>query len=59
MAAGVNLAFEEYNTEWGKKIYWGNSVPAIVKYRWDGKKWTRTVRVGYLSQKNLRRWIDE
>ena len=59
VADGVNLAFEEYDTEWGKKIYKGTSVPAIIKYKWDGKKWTRVVRVGYLSIKNLKRFINE
>ena len=59
VADGVNLAFEEYDTEWGKKIYKGTSVPALVKYKWDGKKWTRTVRIGYLSMKNLKRFINE
>ncbi len=59
VADGVNLAFEEYDTEWGKKIYKGTSVPALVKYKWDGKKWTRTVRIGYLSMKNLKRFSNE
>jgi len=55
----VNLAFEEYDTEWGKKLYLGRTVPALIKYKWDGKQWKKIVRIGYLSQKNLKRWINE
>ena len=59
VADGVHLAFEEYDTEWGKKLYKGKSVPAIIKYTWDGMKWTKVIRVGYLSQKNLKRFIND
>ena len=57
--SNVHLAFVDYDSKWGRKLYNGNTVPALIKYKWDGDKWVRTVHVGYLSQKNLKRWINE
>ena len=57
--SNVHLAFVDYDSKWGKKLYNGSSVPALIKYKWDGSKWVRTVRVGYISQSNLKRWINE
>ncbi len=56
---GVNLAFVEYNSKWGKKLYTGSSVPAVIKFKWDGEKWVRSVRIGYQSQASLLRWVKQ
>ncbi len=56
---GANLAFVDYKSKWGKKLYSGSSVPAVIKFKWDGKKWVRSVRIGYQSQASLIRWVKQ
>lgn len=56
---GVNLAFVDYDSAWGKRLYKGSSVPAIIKFKWNGKSWDREVKVGYQSQRNLLRWVKQ
>ena len=56
---GVNLAFVDYDSSWGKRLYKGSSVPAIIKFKWNGKSWDKEVRVGYQTQRNLLRWVKQ
>lgn len=56
---GVNLAFVDYKSEWGKKLYSGSSVPALIKFKWDGDKWVRSDKRGYQSQLSLQRWVKQ
>jgi thiol-disulfide isomerase/thioredoxin len=56
---GVNIAFVDYNSAWGKKLYSGSSVPALIKFKWDGEKWVRSMKSGYQSQFSLQRWAKQ
>jgi len=57
--SGVNIAFVDYNSVWGKRLYSGSSVPAVIKFKWDGEKWVRSMRLGYQSQLSLQRWVRQ
>ncbi len=55
----ANLVIVDYKSKWGRELYTGSSVPAIVKFKWNGSKWIKTIRTGYQSQRSLKRWINE
>ena len=56
---GVNIAFVDYSSSWGRKLYSGSSVPAIIKFKWDGTKWVRSMKTGYQTQARLQRWVKQ
>ena len=55
----ANLVIVDYKSKGGRELYKGSSVPAIIKFKWNGSKWVKTIRTGYQSQRNLKRWILE
>ncbi len=57
VAASGHLVILDYKDPIAKKLYSGSSVPALVRFQWDGKKWVKTTITGLLSYNQLKRFI--
>ena len=57
VAASGHLVILDYKDPIAKKLYKGNSVPALVRFQWDGKKWVKTTITGLQSYNQLKRFI--
>jgi len=58
VADGGHLVIIDYKSPIAKKLYRGSSVPALVRFKWDGKQWVKTTITGGQSYNQLKRFIN-
>ena len=59
VADGGHLVVIDYKSAEAKRLYKGSSVPALVRFKWDGAKWVKTTITGGQSYSQLKRFINE
>jgi thiol-disulfide isomerase/thioredoxin len=57
VADGGHLVIIDYKSPIAKKLYRGSSVPALIRFKWDGKQWIKTTITGGQSYNQLKRFI--
>tara|TARA_R100001463_G_scaffold96145_2_gene150665 strand:+ start:820 stop:1194 length:375 start_codon:yes stop_codon:yes gene_type:complete len=58
VANGGHLVVLDYKSPEAKQLYTGSSVPALVRFKWDGAKWVKTTIKGGQSYSQLKRFIN-
>ena len=58
VANGGHLVVIDYKSAEAKRLYKGSSVPALVRFKWDGAKWVKTTITGGQSYSQLKRFIN-
>ena len=58
VADGGHLVVIDYKSAEAKRLYKGSSVPALVRFKWDGAKWVKTTITGGQSYSQLKRFIN-
>tara|TARA_R110002020_G_scaffold368536_5_gene580373 strand:- start:9254 stop:9628 length:375 start_codon:yes stop_codon:yes gene_type:complete len=53
-----HLVILDYKAADVSKLYSGSSVPAIVRFKWEGEKWVKTTIIGGQSYSQLKRFIN-
>jgi len=59
VADGGHLVIIDYKSPIARKLYKGSSVPALIRFKWDGKQWVKTTITGGQSYNQLKRFINE
>ena len=57
VADGGHLVILDYKSPIALKLYKGNSVPALIRFKWDGKQWIKKTITGGQSYNQLKRFI--
>lgn len=54
---GGHIVIIDYKSAEAKELYKGSSVPALIRFHWNGDRWVKTTKLGGQTYSQLKRFL--